>query len=34
MADVNYTVPNRSTGTIATGDDNFAQNRTTYTGDG
>ena len=33
MADVNYTVPNRSTGTISTGDGNYAQTRTTYEGD-
>ena len=33
MADVNYTVPNLSTGTVSTGDSNYPLNRTTYTGD-
>ena len=33
MADVNYTVPNRATGTKSTGDANFACTRNTYEGD-
>ena len=33
MADVNYTVPNRSTGTVSTGDSTSARTRTTYEGD-